>query len=158
MRRLIGIFGLRTCPEVQFFTLRHVVSRYLSHVIRKCHSSRKHACIILTPLNPTFFYSKTGVYRGIHYFSYFCSKHRLWVLVRNRLTEAVLTRTHNLCFEQKHEKYQNFLSKNYHFLVVKFSVYLNRHVFVMNAYVDNRDPNQPAQWCSQMMVFESLYI
>ena len=23
-------------------------------------------------------YSKTGVYRGIHYFSYFCSKHRLW--------------------------------------------------------------------------------
>ena len=27
-------------------------------------------------------YSKTGVYRGIHYFSYFCSKHRLWVLVR----------------------------------------------------------------------------
>ena len=27
------------------------------------------------------------------YFSYFCSKHRLWVLI-----EAVLTSTHNLCF------------------------------------------------------------
>ena len=27
-------------------------------------------------------YGKTGVYRGIHYFSYFCSKYRLWVLVR----------------------------------------------------------------------------
>ena len=39
--------------------------------------------------------------------------------------------THNLCFEQKYEKYQKFLSKNFHFLVVKFSVYLNRHVFVM---------------------------
>ena len=41
--------------------------------------------------------------------------------------------THNLCFEQKYEKYQNFLSENFHFfsLVVKFSVYLNRHVFVM---------------------------
>ena len=39
--------------------------------------------------------------------------------------------THNLCFEQKYEKYQNFLSKNFHFLVVKFSVYLNRRVFVM---------------------------
>ena len=37
------------------------------------HSSRKHTYIILTPLNPTL-YSKTGVYRGIHYFSYFCSK------------------------------------------------------------------------------------
>ena len=40
----------------------------------------------------------------------------------------------NLCFEQKYEKYQNFLSENFHFLVVKFSVYLNRHVFVMNTY------------------------
>ena len=36
-------------------------------------ASRKHAYIILTPLNPTL-YSKTGVYRDIHYFSYFCSK------------------------------------------------------------------------------------
>ena len=32
------------------------------------------------------------------YFSYFCSKHRLWVLVR---TASVLTSTQNLCFEQK---------------------------------------------------------
>ena len=40
--------------------------------------------------------------------------------------------TQNLCFEQKYEKYQNFLSENFHFLVVKFSVYLNRLVFVMN--------------------------
>ena len=39
--------------------------------------------------------------------------------------------THNLCFEQKYEKYQNFLSENFPFLVVKFSIYLNRHVFVM---------------------------
>ena len=29
------------------------------------------------------------------------------------------------------KKYQNFLSENFHFLVVKFSVYLNRRVFVM---------------------------
>ena len=45
--------------------------------------------------------------------------------------EAVLTSTHNLCFEQKHEKYQNFLSENFHFLVIKFAVFLNRRVFVM---------------------------
>ena len=49
----------------------------------------------------------------------------------HNLIEAILTSTHNLCFEQKHEKYQIFLSENFHFLVVKFSVYLNRHVFVM---------------------------
>ena len=40
--------------------------------------------------------------------------------------------TNNLCFEQKYEKYQSFLSENFNFLVVKFSVYLNRLVFVMN--------------------------
>ena len=52
----------------------------------------------------------------------------------NRLLEAVLTSTHNLCSEQKHENYQNFLSENFHFLVLKVSVYLNRHVFVMQLY------------------------
>ena len=46
-------------------------------------------------------------------------------------TEAVLTSTHNLCFEQEYEKYQNFLSESFPFLVVKFSIYLNRRVFVM---------------------------
>ena len=49
----------------------------------------------------------------------------------NRLAEAVLTSTHNLCFEQKYEKILEFLSENFQFLVVKFSVYLNRRVFVM---------------------------
>ena len=39
--------------------------------------------------------------------------------------------THNLYFQQKYEKYQRFLSENFQFLEVKFSVYLNRHVFVM---------------------------
>ena len=50
---------------------------------------------------------------------------------QNCLFKAVLTSTHNVCFEQKYEKYQNFLSEIFQFLVVKFSVYLNRHVFVM---------------------------
>ena len=39
--------------------------------------------------------------------------------------------THDLCFEQKYENYQSFLSENFQFLEVKFSIYLNRHVFVM---------------------------
>ena len=51
----------------------------------------------------------------------------------NRLAEAVLTSTHNLCFEQKYEKYQNFYLKIFKFfLVVKFSIYLNRCVFVLD--------------------------
>ena len=49
------------------------------------------------------------------------------------LTEAVLTSTHNLCFEQKYEKNnQNFLSDFFFsFVCVKFSIYLNRRVFVI---------------------------
>ena len=40
--------------------------------------------------------------------------------------------THNLCFEQKYEKISEFfLSKNFQFLEAKVSIYLNRHVFVM---------------------------
>ena len=58
----------------------------------------------------------------------------------NRLVEAVLTSTHNLCFEQKYEKYQNFVSENFQFLVVKFSVYLNKRVFVMCYWIVREDP------------------
>ena len=52
---------------------------------------------------------------------------------KNRFAEAVLTSTHNLCFEQKYEKYKNFYLEIFLFLVVKFSIYLNRHVFVMTS-------------------------
>ena len=44
---------------------------------------------------------------------------------------VVLTSIHNLCFEHKYEKYQRFLSENFQFLEVKFSIYLNKRVFVM---------------------------
>ena len=40
--------------------------------------------------------------------------------------------THNLCFVQKYEKYLSFLSENFQFLEIQFSIYLNRHVFVMS--------------------------
>ena len=50
-------------------------------------------------------------------------------------TEVVLTSTHNVCFEQKYARIKNirvFLSENFQFLEVKFSIYLNRRVFVIN--------------------------
>ena len=47
--------------------------------------------------------------------------------------------THNPYFEQKYEIYQIFISENFHFLVVKFSVYLNRHDFVMYKHLMYRD-------------------
>ena len=61
----------------------------------------------------------------------------------------VLTRSHKLWFEQKYEKFQIFLSDFFffffHFLVVKFSVYLNRHVFVMLLFCHNTDTNTAAK-------------
>ena len=38
-------------------------------------------CVLYPPYTPLL-YSKTGVYRGIHYFLIFALKHILWVLVR----------------------------------------------------------------------------
>ena len=61
-------------------------------------------------------------------------KHRLCTRY-NRLAEAVLTSTYNLRFEQKYEKYQSFLSENFQFLEVIFSIYLNSSVFVMRTVV-----------------------
>ena len=48
---------------------------------------------------------------------------------------GTLTSTHNLCFGQKYEKYQSFLSENFQFFEVKFSIYLNRRVFVVTCFV-----------------------
>ena len=74
------------------------------------------------PLKPHFFIVKLG-FTGVYIiFLISAPKHRLWVLVRT---------AHNLCFEQKYEKYQSFLPENFRFLEVEFSIYLNRHVFVM---------------------------
>ena len=80
------------------------------------------------PLKPQFYIVKLG-FTGVYIvFLISAQKHRLWVLVR---TEAVLTSTHNLRFEQKYKKCQSFLPENFRFLEVKFSIYLNRCVFVM---------------------------
>ena len=77
--------------------------------------------------------------------------------------------THNLCFEQKYEKYQSFLPDNFQFLQVKFSIYLNRRIFVMlyrfdgfgprntkmclRAYADNEGPDKPAHPRSLISAF-----
>ena len=72
--------------------------------------------------------------------------------------------THYLCSEKKYKKYQNFLSGNFHLLVVKFSVYLNRHVFVMFAILpykkkkkkkNNNNNNTKQQWSDVCMGVEA---
>ena len=65
-------------------------------------------------------YSKTGVYRGKHYFLSFALKHRLWVLVRT----ASVRRTHNLCFEQKYETSEKISTENFPFYCHEKSLYV----------------------------------
>ena len=66
----------------------------------------------------------------MHYFSYFCSKtidcwYSLELPWRNGSNEYPQS-----IFKQKYEKCQKFLSENFYYLEVKFSLYLN-NVFVM---------------------------
>ena len=91
----------------------------ISHIIRK-------TCLYnFDPFKPHFYVVKLG-FTGVY------------IIFLISAQKAVLMSTHNLCFEQKYEEYQNFLSDLFHFLVVKFSVYLNRRVFVMCKRVSTR--------------------
>ena len=63
--------------------------------------------------------------------------------------------THNLCFEQKYEKYQSFLSENYQFL--KFSVYLNRRVSVMMTFWLKKSASSGAM-CHYLFVFHFVFL
>ena len=69
----------------------------------------------------------------MHYFSYYCSKYRLWYSLEPPRRGG--SNEYPQCmFWAETWKYQIFFfSEIFHFLMVKFSVYLNRHVFVMDS-------------------------
>ena len=89
------------------------------------------------PLKPHFNIAKLG-FTGVYViFLISAQKYRLWVLS-----------------EYISEKYQNFYLKISIFLVVNFSVYLNRRVFVMVfACAPNEDSSQPAHSPKQVRGF-----
>ena len=90
-------------------------------------SSQKHTYIILTPLKPHFYIVKLG-FTGVYIIFLIAAQNKDC----GYSLEPPLTSTHNLCFEQKYEKYQIFfIWKFFIFFVVKFSIYLNRYVFIM---------------------------
>ena len=93
------------------------------------------------PLKPHFYILKLG-FTGVYIiFLISAQKHRLWVLVRTASSCGYSLEPprrggsneypQSMFWAEVWKKYQIFLSENFHFLVVKFSVYLNRHVFVM---------------------------
>ena len=57
---------------IPHFLTNTEISAILLYMFKYVH--QENMAIYYDPLNP-FLYSKTGVYIGIHYFSYFCSKH-----------------------------------------------------------------------------------
>ena len=87
-------------------------------------SSRKHAYNMLTPLNPHFYVVKLW-FQGYALFFLFLLKNIDCGYSLEPPRRGGLTSAHNLCFEQKYEKISEFLSENFHFLVVKLSIYLN---------------------------------
>ena len=69
------------------------------------------------PLKPQFYIVKLG-FIGVNIIFIFLLKNIDCGYSLESPVEAVLTSTHNLRFEQKYEKYPNFLSENIQFLVV----------------------------------------
>ena len=117
MLRLILVFAVRICPK--------------THI-----ASRKHAYIILTPPPPPqipLLYSKTGVYRGIYYFSYFAKKHRCGYSLEPHRQGGSNEYLQSM-FWAEIWKISEILSENFQVLVVKFSIYL----FVFRFYLTTR--------------------
>ena len=79
------------------------------------------------PVKPHCLYSKTGVHRGIHYFSYFCSKHRLWELVRTASARWFYRVPTIIVLSRNMKKISELLSENFQFLMMKFSTDLNEY-------------------------------
>ena len=87
----------------------------ISFFIQYSLTSGKHVRAMNTPLNPTFFYSKTGVCRCMLICLNFATQHTLWVSTINVLSQHItisksLSAEENLCilhgcvFVMKHKR------------------------------------------------------
>ena len=103
------------------------------------------------PLKPHFYIVKLG-FTGVYIiFLISAQKHKLWVLVRTASpTIYVLSRNmKNIRF---------FYLNNCHFLVVKFSIYLNRRVFVMDLSILASDSLFALYTCIYIYSFQKYSI
>ena len=84
------------------------------------------------PLKPHFYIVKLG-FTGVYIIFLISAQNIDCGYSLEPPRRAVLTSTYNPCFEQKYENYQSFSSENFPFMEVKFSIYLNRRVFLMDS-------------------------
>ena len=81
------------------------------------------------PHKPHFYIRKLG-FTGVYIiFLISAQTHRLWVLVRTASSRRFKRVPTIYILSRNMKNIRIFLSENFHFLVVKFSVFLNRHVF-----------------------------
>ena len=83
------------------------------------------------PHNTNFLYSKTGVHRGIHYFSYFAKIIDCGYSLEPPLRGGSNEYPQSILWAEIWKNIRTFCLKIFLFGVVKFSIYLSRCVFVM---------------------------
>ena len=123
-----GMWLWDICNWDNFLCVRFVVSSCVICLIDSLTNHHENIPIWFWP-PPHFYIVKLG-FTGVYIiFLISAQKHWLWVLVRTAsLTEAVLTM---YVLSRNMKTIGVFLSENFQVLEVKFSIYLNRHVFVM---------------------------
>ena len=84
-------------------------------------------CVLYT-LTPRFYIVKLE-FTGVYIIFLFLLSIIYCGYSLNRQNEAVLTCTHNICFEQKYENSQNISTKNCHFYSREKSLYIARACF-----------------------------
>ena len=103
---------------------------HLSTTTREGPSSRKHAYIILTPLKPHFYIVKLG-FTGVFIIFLISAQNIDCGYSLEPPRRGGSNEYPQYMFWAEIRKISEFLSENFQFLDVKFSIYLNRHVFVM---------------------------
>ena len=103
-----------------------------AYQISQCLYDITKTCLYnIDPLKPHFYIVKLG-FTGIYIIFLISAQNIDYEYLLEPPRRGGSNEYHNLCFEQKYEKYQSFLSENFQFLEVKVSIYLNRRVYVMS--------------------------
>ena len=133
------------CFQMQsFLTLIYLCLRFSGITLFILHFITKTCLYNFDPLKPHFYTVKLG-FTGVYIiFVISAQKHILWVLVRTASARRFYRVPTIYVLSRNMKNIRFFYVKNCHFWVVKFSVYLNRRVFVMSI------------WNTQNISFNSL--
>ena len=132
-RRQIGIFYWPTCPKVRFLTLRLICSLFVSmNFCFRWIVITKTCLCNFDPLKPHFYIVKL-VFTGVCIiFSYFIKNIDCGYSLEPPHRGGSYEYPQSIFREEIWKISDFFLSENFPFLVVKFSIYLNMRVFVMD--------------------------